>query len=479
MRAFVDIDQMQALDRKTMRKRSWSSFELMKAVAKDMANLIRQKFTKKNSDILILCGPGNNGGDGYCLGGYLREFGYRVTFYPLFEPLSADCRAAAKWAEGSCTSRLNLKASKNYDLVIDAVFGSSGRAEMSIELAKTLKTINSWKSHRIALDIPTGIDSRKMRVHRNSFYADETFVVGYPKTSFLCKDVAEKLGRIIVIDPGFVPTDSRSKLWMLEPSDFWIPSLLRTAHKKGHCGVIAGSSATPGAAYLAAEAAHRVGCGYVSLLLAESQKRISIDLKSSSFLYKTQWSSKDLETFDSLVVGPGGSPNNLSFLDSVSCPQILDARALRNFKSQSLKEKADRLLTPHPGEAAYLLGWTVKEVVENSVEAVGKLIRVTRQSVYLKTCPAILGFRDEFHIQRPLYYVNMSINPAFARAGSGDVLAGILGGFCARRPKDFKRAVISSLIFQEAVGEELRESEAAISSDQLRLFSKAFTSLRT
>jgi len=365
MRAFVDSDQMQALDRKTLRKKSWSSFRLMKAVAKEMADLIHHKFSKKNANILILCGPGNNGGDGYCLGLYLRELGFRVNFYRSFTPQSADCRAAAKWAKPKYLERLSRNATKDYSLVIDAIFGSSGRARLSPELAKNLRAINSWKSYRIALDVPTGIDSRKMQAHRDSFYADESFVVGYPKTSFIHKDVAERLGKISIIDPGFESAPPSSKLWMLESSDFSIPSFLRTDHKKGHCGVIAGSPNTPGAAYLAAEAAHRVGCGYVSLFLAENQKRITLNLKSASFLYKTEWSFRDLKGLDSLVVGPGGSPKKLEFLDQYSCPQILDASAIRNLKTKGLKERNDRLITPHPGEAAYLLGRTPKWVVEN------------------------------------------------------------------------------------------------------------------
>jgi NAD(P)H-hydrate epimerase len=259
---------------------------------------------------------------------------------------------------------------------------------------------------------------------------------------------------------------------MLEWTDYSL-SRDRSQHKKARVNVFGGSAKSPGAAYLSAEAAQRVGAGYVRLYFSDfGGSRIS--LREASFQYHPQWKWSDLEAADAVVCGPGGVPKNFQKLLRLAAPQVYDASALVSEKFWfQKKSEGFRILTPHPGEAARMLKVSVEEILGDELGAAQELSRRTQSAVYLKSQPAFLVFPD-----REQYYVNLSLHPGFGTAGSGDVLAGILGGHLALQAKNPEEAVISSIAFQQALGREMGLSEGWISSDQLGLFQAAFRRLR-
>ncbi len=492
MRAFVSVEEMLSIDRETMRACGISSFDLMEKVADEMAQVLLRDSRVRDS-ILVLAGPGNNGGDAWRLAENLRCAGRKVFVWELVEAVSADCKKAKSLFAGEKVKKL-VPA----ETVIDGVFGLSGRSELSVEIARTLRTLNQSRAFRISLDVPTGVDSEKGQVHSDSFEADLSLVVGYPKLAFLNEDVAATLGELKFVRGKFVDA-RRERIFCLEDSDFKFQKVARAGHKglRGRVGVIGGSAKMPGAAFLASEAAYRAGAGYVTNYFAEPGA-LKLKIKDASFLLRLKWKAGDLLKESSLVVGPGGVNLKKFKWSSVRVPMVIDAEALSDWtKARRPHLKSPAVLTPHIGEAARLLGWSNMEVKKNRLIALTRLVEKTNQSIYLKGAPGLLKFAPEegdggilgdgdqngdgggdFQFESSNIYVNLSANPVFSKAGSGDVLSGILGGFLAQRPHDFFASVTSGLVFQRVLGDVLRGKRAAFASDQLEYFSEAFERLK-
>ncbi|MDB5038487.1 MAG: Bifunctional NAD(P)H-hydrate repair enzyme [Bacteriovoracaceae bacterium] len=483
MRPFVTADEMTRLDLLTMKKLSISSFELMDRVTDYMLFYFRD-FAEQN--ILFLCGPGNNGGDAYRLAEKLRQKGRSVFCIDLLPPHSEDCKKAKELYRGKMLSDIP----RTIGVVVDGIFGVHGRSDLPAKISKCLRTVNKMKTFRMSLDVPTGVDGRTGEVNENAFVSDLTLTVGFPKSVFVSEKVNEVLGQVKCVGDYFVKPSSYQYV-ALENSDFLLKDPKRTGHKGlyGRCGVVGGSPKTPGAALLAAEAAHRVGAGYVTLYFAKKEN-LQIKVKDASFLFRMKWKMSDLKKESSLVLGCGGMPKNFKY-SAIQVPAVIDADALSDWPRVKKKFKGKAILTPHPGEAAKMLKYKTADIQKDREDSLRELVRSTKQAVYLKGAPGLLKFSDEQKIS----YVNLSANPIFSKAGSGDVLSGILGGLLAqgseqyiadlegeavkavKGSEQFKRAVISGLVFQKELGEVLRSKRAAIASDQLTVFSEVFARL--
>lgn len=469
MRPLISPQQMAKIDQESMQSFGLSSWQLMNHVAEEMATRLKKEVPGlKAREVLVLCGPGNNGGDGYCLAHLLRKEAKKVFVDSVLPPSSEDCQRASKVCKANQYSDEKLK----HPVVIDAIFGCFGKAKLTKELQKKVRYWNQRRALRVSLDVSTGVDTRSHRVHPDAFNAEICLCVAYPKDAFWREEVLERLGRVFYVGQKFVQP-RRVNLWALEGTEFFAPSRSRKSHKSGRCLVVAGSSRAPGAAFLAAEAAQRVGCGYVQLLLAEAS-RLKIQMQNASFMYAQKLLKADEEKTSSLVLGPGGFPKNPSRFLKMRCSQVLDAEALRLYKPKTRKLlMRERILTPHPGEAARMLGVTLDVIQQDRMAALDELCRKTGESVYLKGAPGLLRFKEDQNS-----YVNLYTAPQLATAGSGDVLSGIFGGFLGRKELEFKQACFSALSFQRKLSEGLAQSEASLSSDQLKIFDWAFRELR-
>lgn len=503
MRPFVSSADVQKLDFATLQNRDISSFELMKEVAAEMALHFKSHPRLRSGKIIIFCGPGNNGGDGYCLAEFLRRDRRDVSVLTVDAPKSTECRRAQKFFKGPTRTDIS-----KCEIVVDAIYGASGRPDLNSKTRSLVDKLNAQKAFRVAIDVPTA-----------EFQAHLTMTVAWPKLSFLSDSVAKNLGQVIYIGSDFAQPSS-AKFWALEPSDFSLPARKPAGFKTlyGRCAVVGGSASMPGAALLAAEAAHRVGAGYSTIYFAEGRK-LNIRVRDASALFKMKWTYPELKKESALVLGCGGFVKNFRW-PSITLPMVIDADALRD--SEKFKKlRAPAILTPHLGEAARILGISTAEVMKDRLESLNEISKQTRQSVYLKGAPGILKFSDENK-----FYVNLSINPTFSKAGSGDILSGILGGLLtqmwgrgaristkspsrlgdgemavrgrstasrmthvtSKSPSrlgdggditpEFRRAIWSGLVFQAEIGEVLREFEGAIATDQLEVFSTAFKRLR-
>ncbi len=478
MRPFVSVSDMSRLDQQTMSERHISAYELMNEVAKSASDWFLRQMAPTDR-LWVLCGPGNNGGDGYCIARILREAGRSVHVIEVMKPRAPEAKRAAKSLKGPRLSAAAFNP-QSRDWILDAIFGNGAADELSPPVIEILRTCRRSGAKRVAMDVPTGLSGRG-RVHPSGFAADWTLAVAYPKLNFLSEEAAQVLGIVEFVGGKFC-RPSRAQSWALESSDFILPMKAKTSYKGNHgsLGVVGGSAQKPGAAMMAAEAAARMGAGYVSLLFAQSTSKIVLKVFEASFLLEPRWRARDLQKYSALVVGCGERPPKQFIYRGLLTPLVIDASALSQATSKEIKDwaslKSGTILTPHVGEAAALLKLKSKDILKDRIASLEALVQRTGQSVYLKGSQGLLKFGGHFSDQKLI--VNLSTNPVFATAGSGDILSGILGGCLARYPDQFKEMVCSALVFQRVLGEAHLRTEGAIASDQLHWFAEAFQTLR-
>ena len=391
---------------------------LMERAGAAAAELAARLASDKSKDILVLAGPGNNGGDARIAAERLKEKFFRVTVV-----------------------EKELPADKPWALVIDGLFGIGLARPIEGDHAKLVEYANRQTCPVLALDVPSGIASDSGRVMGCAVRASHTITFIALKPGLLTLDGPDHCGEVIVNALGL---DLQKLLppsaWIAEPGLFrgMLKARPRNFHKgmAGSLAVLGGAAGMTGAALLAGRAALRLGAGrvYVGLLAEDAP---AVDLLAPELMLRHPDDALGLD-LDALVVGPGiGEGERAEALVGAALasdiPCVLDADAL-NLLSQNedlrkacARRKADTLLTPHPAEAARLLGSTVATVQEDRVKAARLLAENLNAHAVLKGNGSIVVARDGH------WFINATGNPGMASAGMGDVLAGILGALLAQR----------------------------------------------
>ena len=391
--------------------------ELMQRAAAAAADLA-QKIISERKDVLILAGPGNNGGDARVMARLLEERFFRVT-------------VASKRAE---------VPDKAWGLVVDGLFGIGLAREVAGEYAALVDYANAQRCPVLALDLPSGVHSDSGRVLGRAVRATHTVTFIALKPGLLTLDGPDHCGKVEVADLGLdAARIVAPSAWVAGRGMFkeLLKPRPRNFHKglAGSVAVLGGASGMTGAALLAGRAALKLGAGrvYVGLL----EESISVDVSHPELMLRHPDDALG-QDLDALVVGPGlGQGERAETLVGAALasdlPCVLDADAL-NLMSESedlrhacARRDAETLLTPHPAEAARLLAITTADVQADRVKAARILAENLRAHVVLKGVGSILVARDAH------WFVNTSGNPGMASAGMGDVLAGMLGALLAQR----------------------------------------------
>lgn len=377
--------------------------------------------------VAILCGPGNNGGDGYMAAVHLKRRGVSVTVHPLAEPktdLARFTRDAAVAAGVGVRAWADRRAA---DLVIDAVFGGGFRGE--------LPDLTPWTdidAPVVAVDVPSGLSATTGRFDEILAPAVRTVTFGGSKVGHLVGDGPDVVGLVDVADIGLPPIEP--ELWLAEEADAPLPTRSRTAHKwsAGGVMVIGGSGGLDGAAIMSARAALRAGAGAVLIAgLPSVERRVTApEIMTMAIGRGPHLVAADApailaraDRFDVLVVGPGLGPDVGPFVSHLLAhwdgPVVLDAdglNALRGSKELS-KRSGHTVLTPHAAEFTRLSG----EPAEYSSAA--RFAEASGATVLLKGAPT-------FVMGTQAWVVNTG-GPELASIGTGDVLAGMIGAFWA------------------------------------------------
>ena len=385
------------------------------AAAADAAMRIASDTTK---DVLVLAGPGNNGGDARIVARVLKEKFFRVEI----------------------ASQMDQIPARPWGLVIDGLFGIGLARDIAGEYAALVDYANRQGCPVLALDIPSGLHSDTGRVLGHAVRATHTVTFIALKPGLLTLDGPDHCGALEVADLQIAAQKVVApSAWVADPAAFK-PLLMprpRNFHKgmAGSLAILGGAAGMTGAALLAGRAALKMGAGrvYVGLLSEE----VSVDFSSPELMLRHPDDALG-QDLDAIVAGPGiGQGERAETLVGAALasdlPCVLDADALNliaeseDLRHACARRSADTIITPHPAEAARLLALKTADVQADRVKAAKILASNLNAHVVLKGAGSILVARDGH------WFINASGNAGMASAGMGDVLAGILGGLLAQR----------------------------------------------
>jgi len=422
---------------------------------------------------VVVCGTGNNGGDGLVAARHLDRWGIRTTVVPLGpvgsmrDPAAAN---ASRLAETSVRVRDLSEAGlarelARADVAVDAIFGTGfrGRPEGDFELA--IRALNAAGAPIVAADIPSGVNGETALVEGEAVSADVTVTFGALKAGIVLLPGAERAGVIEIADIGFPEELVTSDLWLVEPDDVAavLPRRELDTHKRasGVVVVIGGSRLMTGAVCLAAQAAYRAGAGLVTIAVPEGiLPVVQSVVREATFLGLPETDegtvadggdrlAELISAADAVALGPGMTTDKRTadwirtFVLECLTPMVLDADGLNAFSGRAA-DLADRhaelVLTPHAGEFARLSGMDAADVDADRVSSVRTLAAETNATVLLK------GSRTLVASPEGRVTVNPTGGPFLATAGSGDVLTGTIAALRARGLASADAAMVGAYV---------------------------------
>ncbi|HEX74927.1 MAG TPA: NAD(P)H-hydrate dehydratase [Dehalococcoidia bacterium] len=483
----VTAEQMGQIDRRCAEVGLPTSV-LMENAGKAVAEEVRKILgTVDQQSILVLIGPGNNGGDGLVASRYLHDWGARVSLCLLRQRPPDDLNFKLVKERGiTC---IELTQDENMDridelllsanAVIDALFGTGKSRPLSGIFLKALDRVSRVKKkqaglHIIALDLPSGLNADSGAVDPACLYADNTITLGFPKPGLFNFPGAERAGKITIVDIG-IPSDLAEAVTTELVTNKWareiVPQRPLGANKGsfGRVLVASGSINYIGAAYLACSGAMRVGTGLVTLATATSlQPILASKLTEVTYLplpesqtgiisaQAARLMRQQLKYYNVLLLGCGlgQSKSTMRFIramlfrsKSALLSLVIDADGLNILAKipnwwQQLTN--DMILTPHPGEMARLVGVSVDEVQSDRFGIAKRVAQDWHKTIVLKGAYTVIAAPDG------QVRISPFANPGLASAGSGDVLTGAIAGLVAQGLSLFDAAALGVHLHGEA-----------------------------
>jgi len=460
---------MRAADAEAIRGGTPSD-ELMENAASALVRVLGRELP--DGRVAVVCGPGQNGGDGLAAARLLALSGYRVSLFTLAEPGAfrgdAARNAGRAAAVGLVPTPLTRRAGfrelgrslAECDWAIDALFGTGLSRPLAGAARRAVAAVNASGRPVLAADLPSGLFADRGDAPASAIRAARTVAFGAPKLCHLLPPATDACGEVEVADigiarsilerqaPGIARAGGRGITWT-EESDVrgLLPRRPIEAHKgdAGRLAVIAGSRGKAGAALLAARGALRAGAGLVTVFCAASLADALWTALPEAMTHAlpeedgalssgaARELSRALAGFDAAVAGPGLStaPGTVAALEAVldaRVPLVADADALNAFAGRPTRfarRRSPTVLTPHPGEAGRLLGCGARDVQADRVGSAVALAKRARSVVLLK------GARSLIAASGAPTVVNPTGTPLLGTAGSGDVLSGIVGALLA------------------------------------------------
>lgn len=472
MRYLPDGGQMKMADSYTIETQGISSLELMERAAASCVSALYQ-YAGDMKHICVVCGSGNNGGDGYAIGRMLIEAGYPVTAVMAGNPehMTEETAYQKKRYEavgGICSDRLR---EEEYSVIIDALFGVGLSREVTGRYAELIEEMNQRQAFKLAVDIPSGICADTGNALGVAFQADYTVTFQAEKLGIALSPGREYAGKILIPDIGISrETFEKKKEVACEPETQEYQRMLperKADSNKGTYGkvlLIAGSRGMSGAAYFNALGAYRMGAGLVRIYTPEENRSILQDqLPEAVITPYGQRDRKDVNVKDLLrwadvvCIGSGIGTEKTAYkllktvLTYVEVPCVIDADGLNllaeNPKLERLLRGKEILLTPHMKEFARLSGMDVMEVRKNRESVLRRYV----DGMTGVDCTCILkDSRSLIYQKGERLCVNTSGCAAMAKAGAGDVLAGIVTALLAQGLSTYEAAVLGAYLHGRA-----------------------------
>lgn len=454
------VEQVRELERRAIEEFNVSPKRLMKEAGKALAEYVQA--TVEQGPVAVICGGGNNGGDGWAAARYLHRRGRSVKVFSLHDPLELPGIAGEVAYETTsrgvawehCSEPPTAEKLQKYEVIVDCLLGIGGRLPLDEPLVSWCDAINASGVDVISADIPTGVDGNTGVADQSAIRAQATVTFIGAKIGLAIGAGAFHAGNVMVVDLDVDATLSLDfvgvpELWADEEYASGLPFPAHDANKytRGRLLVIAGSTSYYGAAVMATLAATRCGAGYVTLAAPEAAAKIARSHLLTSPVVELP-EHKDgtlspraldavlelMNRHDAVVIGPGLGRNDKTYafiralVEQSSIPVILDAdgiNAYEGYYHELVASETSLVLTPHNGEMARLLGTTTEEVV---ADALGSCARIVgpRRTVVLKGPSTVIACQNKI-------LVDIHGPSTLASAGTGDVLAGMIGSLVAQR----------------------------------------------
>lgn len=464
----LNAQQMRDADRRTIEEIGIPSLVLMENAGRQVVAAMEASFDDlRVSRVALLCGRGSNGGDGFVVARTLSLRGVEATVFLLGEigEVRGDARTNLEILGRLGVSvvevpdaqawELHFSEISQYDLIVDAIFGTGFRGPLSGLMETVVADVNNTTIPVVAIDLPTGLSSDTADVEGEAIQASMTVTLAAPKIPLVLPPAEAHAGDLVIADigiPSQVIDDVEGQRLELLTRDAMRPLVQPRTHDshKGDYGrvlVISGSLGKTGAAHLAASGALRSGAGLVTVATAASCVPIVAALGPEYMtlpLAETAAGAIDLSALetvlsipaDVIALGPGlgTDPATIQFVHGLversGIPLVLDADALNAFAEEPERlvgrDGVDVIITPHPGEMARLTGLPVEELQASRIEVARDFSTSHRVHVILK------GHRTVIATPEGRVFVNLTGNPGMATGGTGDVLTGMVAAWFAQ-----------------------------------------------
>ncbi|GAC1666529.1 MAG: NAD(P)H-hydrate dehydratase [Candidatus Acidiferrum sp.] len=521
--------EMREVDRRTTERLGISGAELMERAGKHVADAVLRRFPKSRPCVAILCGKGNNGGDGLVAARHLKLAGLQPQVY-LFGEASAMTGDAAqnlkRWREGGGTViNIDGEASREKNsanisrshVIVDALLGTGLRGGASGTIARTITEINLLSRGAtavrpgliLAVDTPSGLHSDVQPTEGPVLRAHQTITFTAPKVGQLILPDSDAIGALQVCAIGspaaLVEELGRGDLRWLEPEEFAALPLVRAADSNkgtyGHVLLVAGSVGKTGAAVLAGRAALRGGAGLVTVAtpragwsaVANGQAEYMTEPLPETEMGTISMKALEGGKFEKiekgktvLALGPGlgvaGETQECirAIVKGTTLPVILDADGLNAYtgRGDALRDRKTKYLaiTPHPGEMARLLDCTIRDVQRERLKIA--LEGARRWNVYV----VLKGFHTIIAAPDGQVFVNTTGNAGLAKGGTGDVLTGLLAALTAQFiATDWVRVLALGVYLHGQAAEiatEEKDDSGIVAGDIVEMLSRARLRLR-
>lgn len=454
MKYLVTSAEMKEYDNNTIERIGIPALVLMERAAMAVRDeILKYCSLARNKNVLIVVGSGNNGADGLALARLLSEEDFLVSVIECGDPenVTESYKKQKKILKFYDVKFLN--ASENteddYDFVVDGIFGVGLSRTVKEKYAQIIEWLNKINGIKVAIDIPSGIDATTGKVMGTAFQADLTVTFGFGKRGLYLYPGADYAGRIIVAEIGINSKgffDQKPEMFLYDESPEMLLPVRKRDGNKGTFGkvlLIAGWENMAGAAVMSAKAVLRMGAGMIKVFCSE-QNRLVLQSAVPEAMYTDRESFlKDIQWADVIVAGPGLGRSKeaelvLEQLMKETKPILLDADAL-NLVAEGkvvILPQSRIVMTPHVGELSRLTGKEISEIKSCFPEVV-KEAALDYDSVMVCKDARTLVYAHG----KPMY-LNVTGNSGMATAGSGDVLAGLIGGLLAQGMDLFEAACV-------------------------------------
>ncbi len=492
MQPLYKAEEMRTLDSETIENLGLPGIVLMEHAGYKSALIIKDKFPPPGF-VTIICGKGNNGGDGFVIARWLKQWGYFVNVILLTkaERLKGDAKINCdvfrklypeEFVEAPDSIEIVKKYISECEIVVDAILGTGLEKPLSGYFLEVVKTINESGKFVFSVDIPSGLPSDSGRLIGECVKANITATYGGLKRAHFVYPARKFVGEVYLVDiciPESVKKLVEEGCFLVEEDDVkkHFPERIPDAHKGnfGHLAILTGSPGKTGAGIMAGEAALKTGVGLVTLYVPESLniayeantlEVMSFPLKDNQGYISSdniEFLLSELENKDALAIGPGlgQHEDTLKLIEKLisecNIPMVIDADGINLIakKPEILKKKkAPIILTPHPGELSRLIKVPTQEINQKRLETALEWAKKLNIILVVKGAGTITA------IPEGRAFINPTGNPGMASGGSGDVLTGIIGALLAMGITPEKAAYagvflhgLSADVAKEATGE--------------------------